>query len=55
MEAAGAVPGTLKTAYYELMRSVAVFDDPQCGDSGWGELLERFGEPEGWPSWRSAV
>jgi nicotinamidase-related amidase len=52
MEAAGAVPCTLKTAYYELMRSVHVFDDPSSGGPGWEDLLQRFGQPEKWPSWR---
>ena len=55
MEAAGAVPCTLKTAYYELMRSVEVFEEPDSGGPGWAELLERFGEPEKWPAWRPAV
>jgi hypothetical protein len=52
LQTAGAVPCTLKTVYYELMRSVHVFDDPDSGGPGWPELLERFGQPEGWPSWR---
>ena len=51
MEAAGAVPCTLKTAYYELMRTVHVFDEPTSGGPGWPALLERFGEPEQWPEW----
>lgn len=51
MEAAGAVPCTVKTAYYELMRSVLVLDDPATGGPGWPELLPRFGQPETWPEW----
>lgn len=53
METAGAVPCTLKTAFYELMRSVRVLDEPDEGGPGWSELLPRFGEPEKWPSWQT--
>lgn len=55
MEAAGAVPCTLKTVFYELMRSVRVLDEPGEGGPGWSELLPRFGEPEKWPSWRTTT
>ena len=51
LEAAGAVPCTLKTAYYELMKSVAVYDDPKALGSRWERLLPLFGEPELWPAW----
>jgi nicotinamidase-related amidase len=52
MRAAGAVPCALKTAYYELMRSVAVLDDPAAAVAGWKALLERLPEPEALPEWR---
>jgi nicotinamidase-related amidase len=52
MRAAGAVPCTLKTAYYELMRSVAVLDDPVAAGAGWKALLERLPEPEALPEWQ---
>ena len=52
MRAAGAVPCTLKTAYYELMRSVAVLDDPAAAGPGWSALLERLPEPEALPDWQ---
>lgn len=52
MRAAGAVPCTLKTAYYELMRSVAVLDDPAAAGAGWSALLERLPEPEALPDWQ---
>ena len=52
MRAAGAVPCTLKTAYYELMRSVAVLDDPAAAGPGWAALLERLPEPEALPEWQ---
>jgi nicotinamidase-related amidase len=52
MRAAGAVPCTLKTAYYELMGSVAVLDDPAAAGAGWAALLERLPEPEALPEWQ---
>jgi nicotinamidase-related amidase len=52
MHAAGAVPCTLKTAYYELMRSVAGLDDPAAAGPGWAALLERLPEPEALPEWQ---
>jgi nicotinamidase-related amidase len=52
MRAAGAVPCTLKTVYYELMRSVAVLDDPAAAGPGWAALLERLPEPEALPECR---
>lgn len=51
LEAAGAVPATLKTAYYELQRTAAVWDDPAVLGSRWERLLPLFGEPELWPAW----
>lgn len=51
MEAAGAVPCTLKTAFYELMRSVAAYDDPVALGPQWQRLLPLFGEPESFPIW----
>jgi nicotinamidase-related amidase len=52
MRAAGAVPCTLKAAYYELVRSVAVLDDSAAADPGWAALLERLLEPEALPEWQ---
>jgi nicotinamidase-related amidase len=54
MYAAGAVPCTLKTVYYELMRSVAVLRDPSAGGDGWARLPELFGKPEDLPPWEPA-
>jgi nicotinamidase-related amidase len=51
LEAAGAVPGTLKSAYYELQKTAAVWDDPTVLGSRWERLLPLFGEPETWPAW----
>jgi len=51
MEAAGAVPCTLKTAYYELQKNVAIWDDPAALGPRWQRLLPLFGEPERWPAW----
>jgi hypothetical protein len=51
LEAAGAVPCTLKTAYYELQRTAAVWDDATVLGSRWERLLPLFGEPELWPAW----
>jgi hypothetical protein len=51
LEAAGAVPCTLKTAYYELQRTAAVWDDPTVLGSRWERLVPLFGEPELWPPW----
>jgi len=52
MYSSGAVPCTLKTAFYELMRSVGIVDDPASGGPGWERLVPAFGEPELWPEWR---
>ena len=52
MEAAGAVPATLKTAIYELKREVCEPADPAAGRGGWEALMHRLGDPEAWPSWR---
>ena len=52
MRAAGAVPCTFKTAYYELMHTVAVLDDPAAAGAGWSALLERLPDPEGLPEWQ---
>ncbi len=54
MYAAGAVPCTLKTAYYELMKSVAVCHDPGSAGGGWELLMREFDEPEGLPDWQPA-
>jgi nicotinamidase-related amidase len=54
MYAAGAVPCTLKTLYYELMKSVAVCSEPESGGPGWAALLRVFDEPEALPEWRPA-
>ncbi len=51
LEAAGAVPCTLKTAYYELQKTAAIWDDPAVLGSPWERLLPLFGEPESWPAW----
>jgi len=51
MEAAGAVPGTLKTAFYELQKTAAVWDDAAVLGPRWERLLPLFGEPELWPVW----
>jgi nicotinamidase-related amidase len=55
MYAAGAVPCTLKTAYYELMRAVTVCRDPAAAGGGWELLLREFDEPEALPDWRPAT
>ena len=55
MAAAGAVPCTLKTAYYELQKSVAIWDDPAALGPRWQRLLPLFGEPERWPEWSPAL
>lgn len=52
MYAAGAVPCTLKTAYYELMKSVAVCRDPSSGRAGWDLLMREFDDPESLPEWQ---
>jgi len=54
MYAAGAVPCTLKTAYYELMKAVTVCRDPASGGAGWQALMAEFGEPESLPDWQPA-
>lgn len=54
MYAAGAVPCTLKTAYYELVKSVDVCRDPGSAGPGWAELMRVFGEPEALPEWQPA-
>jgi hypothetical protein len=51
LEAAGAVPCTLKTAYYELQRTAAIWDDSSLLGPQWERLLPLFGEPESWPAW----
>lgn len=50
--AAGAVPCTLKTAFYELMKTVAVYGQPERFPPAWARLVEEFGEPELFPPWR---
>lgn len=52
MEAAGAVPITLKTAVYELKREVGEPSDPAAGVGDWEALMRRLGDPEAWPAWR---
>jgi nicotinamidase-related amidase len=52
MYAAGAVPCTLKTAFYELMRTVTVCRDPEAAGGGWELLLREFDEPEALPEWQ---
>ncbi|MBM3146830.1 MAG: isochorismatase family protein [Actinobacteria bacterium] len=54
MYSSGAVPCTLKTAFYELMRSVRICSDPASGGPHWERLIPAFGEPELWPHWRPA-
>lgn len=54
MYAAGAVPCTLKTAYYELVKSVDVCRDPGSVGPGWAELMRVFGKPEALPEWQPA-
>jgi nicotinamidase-related amidase len=54
MYLAGAVPCTLKTAFYELMKSVGVWLDPSSGGVGWELLMKEFAEPETLPEWRPA-
>jgi len=51
MYAAGVVPCTLKTAYYELMRDVRILRDPAAGGPRWERLLADFGMPEEWLPW----
>ena len=51
MYATGAVPCTLKTAYYELMRDVRILRDPAAGGPRWERLLADFGMPEEWLPW----
>ena len=53
MCAAGAVPCTLKTAYYELKRVVGVPAAP--AHSGWERLTQLIGSPEEWPPWQPAT
>lgn len=55
MYAAGAVPCTLKTAYYELMQAVTVCRDPAGAGPGWEALMAEFDEPEALPEWRPAT
>ncbi len=55
MYAAGAIPCTLKMAYYELMKSVAVCRDPASAGRGWESLMREFDEPESLPDWRPAT
>jgi nicotinamidase-related amidase len=55
MYAAGAIPCTLKTAYYELMRTVTVCRDPRSGGRGWELLMREFDEPESLVEWRPAT
>ncbi len=55
MERAGAVPCTLKTAFYELMRSVQISDDPASGGPGWERLVSSMGAPETWPPWQPGL
>ncbi len=55
MYAAGVVPCTLKTAYYELMRAVTVCRDPASAGPGWAALMAEFDEPEALPEWRPAT
>jgi len=55
MYAAGAIPCTLKTAYYELMKAVTVCRDPQSTGGGWELLMREFDEPESLPEWRPAT
>jgi nicotinamidase-related amidase len=54
MYAAGAVPCTLKTAYYELMKSVTVCRDPASAGGGWEALMREFDDPESLPEWQPA-
>ncbi len=49
--AAGAVPCTLKTAFYELMKTVAVYGRSERFPTAWARLIEEFGEPELFPPW----
>ena len=51
MEAAGAVPCTLKTAFYELKKAVGVPADGSWPEGGCEGLIERFGPPEELPPW----
>ena len=55
MYAAGAIPCTLKTAYYELMKAVTVCRDPETGGHGWELLMREFDEPESLPDWQPAT
>jgi nicotinamidase-related amidase len=55
MYAAGAVPCTLKAAYYELMRTVTTCREPAAAGRGWELLMREFGEPEALPHWRPAT
>ena len=51
METAGAIPCTLKAAFYELKKTVGVPADPSWPEGGWERLIERFGPPEELPPW----
>ena len=55
MYAAGAIPCTLKTAYYELMKTVTVCRDPRSGGGGWELHRREFDEPESLPGWQPAT
>jgi nicotinamidase-related amidase len=51
MEAGGAIPCTLKTAFYELKKAVGVPEGGDWPEGGWERLIERFGPPEELPPW----
>jgi nicotinamidase-related amidase len=54
MYRAGAVPCTLKTAYYELMKVAATAYRPADAPGGWPALVAEFGHPEELPEWDPA-
>lgn len=54
MYRAGAVPCTLKTAYYELMRTAATAYSPVDAPASWQALVAEFGSPEQLPVWDPA-
>jgi nicotinamidase-related amidase len=51
MYRAGAVPSTLKTTYYELMRTAAPAYRPDEAPAPWRTLVAEFGKPEKLPPW----
>ena len=54
MYRAGAIPCTLKSAYYELMKTAAIAYRPVDAAPEWRALVEEFGRPEELRPWTPA-